>query len=336
MHPSRILIWCAATAVLTASAAAAPDEELLGKAAGYPIGTRGTWFMDERVRVGAFSNLDKLLPHNTLKKAASPLPLPVATPEPRLEYRFEGQTLTIEDFLQRQRITGLLIIKDGQILVERYQYDRTPEHRLVSHSMAKSITSLAIGFVLAEKKIGSLDDKVSKYVPELAGYPYGETSIRSVLRMSSGVQFTETYDGKDDLARFSSIQASKGTIEALRAFAVREVAEGTRFHYASSETPILALVVRAVTGKTLSDYLTERLWQPMGAEADATWINTTGGLERAGGNFNAVLRDYGRLGVLLANDGAVGGKQILPRDYLLEATDWHKQADAFAPGRATP
>lgn len=336
MHPSRILIWFAATAALTSSAAAAPDEELLGKAAGYPIGTRRTWFMDERVRVGAFSNLDKLLPHNTLQKAASPLPLPVAQPPPTLQYRFENQPLGVEDFLQRQRVTGLLIIKDGQILVERYQYDRTPQHRLVSHSMAKSITSLAVGFALAEKKIGSLDDKVSKYVPELAGYPYGETTIRGVLRMSSGVQFTETYDGKDDLAKFSSLQATKGTVEALRAFTIREAAEGTRFHYASSETPLLALVVRAVTGKTLSSYLTERLWQPMGAEADATWINTPDGLERAAGNFNAVLRDYGRLGVLLANDGAIGGKQILPKDYLLEATDWHKQPDAFAPNRATP
>ena len=98
---------------------------------------------------------------------------------------------------------------------------------------------------------------------------------------------------------------------------------------------VLALVVNAVTGKTLSEYLTERLWQPMGAEADATWIRDINGLEAALGNFNAVLRDYGRLGVLLANDGAVGGKQILPRSFLLEATDWRKQPAQFAPGQAT-
>ena len=336
MSANRILISCAAIAVLVSSASAAPDEELLGRSAQYPIGTRATWFLDERVRVGAFSNLDKLLPHNTLGKATTPLPLPVVEPGRRFEYSFEGQPLTIDDFLQRQRITGLLIIKDGKILVERYQYDRTQAHRFVSHSMAKSIASLAVGFALAEKKIGSLDDKASTYVSALAGYPYGETTIRNVLRMSSGVAFKEVYDGKDDLARFSLIQATRGTVDALRAFTVREVAEGTRFHYASSETPILALVVRAATGKTLSEYLTERLWQPMGAEADATWINTSDGLERAGGNFNAVLRDYGRLGVLLANDGALGGKQILPKEYLLEATDWRKQPDAFAPGRATP
>ena len=82
--------------------------------------------------------------------------------------------------------------------------------------------------------------------------------------------------------------------------------------------------------------MTRRLWQPMGAEADATWIRTRDGTESGGGNFNAVLRDYGRLGILLANDGAVGGKQIVPKEYLLEATDWRRQPEAFAPRKATP
>jgi CubicO group peptidase (beta-lactamase class C family) len=96
------------------------------------------------------------------------------------------------------------------------------------------------------------------------------------------------------------------------------------------------VLLRAVTGTTLSAYLTERLWQPMGAEADATWIRTKDGTEVAAGGFNAILRDYGRLGVLLANDGAVGAKQVVPKDYLLEATDWRRQSAAFAPGQATP
>jgi CubicO group peptidase (beta-lactamase class C family) len=87
---------------------------------------------------------------------------------------------------------------------------------------------------------------------------------------------------------------------------------------------------------TLSEYLTPRLWQAMGAEATATWIRTPDGTETGSGSFNAILRDYGRLGVLLANDGALGGRQIVPRDYLLEATDWRRQPDAFTPGKATP
>jgi len=336
MKACRVLIRCAVLAPLISLAVAAPDEERLGKSAGYPIGTRANWFFEERVRVGSFSNLDMLYPHNRLKRPASPLPLPVAAAELKFNYKFEDRTLGVDDFLQRQRITGLLIIKDGEILLERYQYDRQPTHRLLSQSMAKPIVCLAVGLALAEGKIASLDDKVSKYVPKLAGYPYGETSIRNILRMASSVRFKEAYDGKDDLARFSSIRSTRGAIEALRAFTVRDAREGTRFHYASSETVVLAVLIRAVTGQTLSEYLTERLWQPMGAEADATWISDIDGLENALGSFNAVLRDYGRLGVLLANDGAVGGKQILPKDFLLEATDWRKQPDAFAPGRATP
>jgi CubicO group peptidase (beta-lactamase class C family) len=335
MRPGLILMRCAAFVVLASSAAAAPDEDLLGKASGYPAGTRGSWFFDESVRVGSFSNLDRLLPHYTLNKAASPSPLPTAASEPKLEYRFENQNHTLDDFLSRQRITGLLVIKDGEILLERYQYDRKPTDRLVSHSMAKSIVSIAVGMALAEGKIASLDDPVAKYEPKLAGSAYGETSIRNVLRMSSGVAFNEVYDGKDDLARFGNLRGTRGAIDALRAFGPREVEQGTRFHYASSETIILAVLLRAVTGTTLSAYLTERLWQPMGAEADATWIRARDGIEVAAGSFNAILRDYGRLGVLLANDGAVGARQVVPKDYLLEATDWHRQPEAFAPRRAT-
>jgi CubicO group peptidase (beta-lactamase class C family) len=92
--------------------------------------------------------------------------------------------------------------------------------------------------------------------------------------MSSGVAFKEVYDGKDDLAKFSILRHSQGSIEALRASKTREAEQGTGFHYASSETVILAVLLRAVTGTTLSEYLTGRLWQPMGAEADATWIKT--------------------------------------------------------------
>jgi CubicO group peptidase (beta-lactamase class C family) len=210
MRPGLILIRCAAFVVLASSAAAAPDEDLLGKASGYPVGTRGSWFFDETVRVGSFSNLDRLLPHYTLNKAASPLPLPTAASELKLEYRFENQSHTLDDFLSRQRITGLLVIKDGGILLERYQYDRKPTDRFVSHSMAKSIVSIAVGMALAEGKIASLDDPVSKYEPKLAGSPYGETSIRNVLRMSSGVPFNEVYDGKDDLTRFGNLRGARG------------------------------------------------------------------------------------------------------------------------------
>jgi CubicO group peptidase (beta-lactamase class C family) len=326
-----------AAALLAGTAArAAPDEELLGKSRGYPVGTRATWFFDEAVRVGSFTHLDTLLPHHTLKKAAAPLPLPRAATEPAIVYSFRGERRTLADYLDRQRVTGLLVIRDGEIVVERYQYDRNNKHRFVSQSMAKSIVSLGIGLALADGKIRSLDDKASDYLPELKGNVYGETTLRNLLRMSSGVKFSEEYDGKDDLAKFARMQATKGTLAGLKLFGERESPQGERFHYASIETSALGAVLHAATGRSLSDFIGERLWQPLGAESDATWIVGGDGLERAGGNFNATLRDYGRLGVLLANDGARDGKQIVPKDYLLEATDWHRHPAAFAPKASGP
>ncbi len=321
---------------LISPALAGPDEDILGKADGYPVGTLANWFFDERVRVGSFSHVDDIIPYLSVPKSTSPLTLPKAARVPQLGYKFEQQSYIIDDFLAHQRVTGLLVIKDGQIFAERYQYDRKDTDRFISHSMAKSITSLAIGIALAEKKIASLDDTVAKYEPKLAGSPYGETTIRNILRMSSGVPFDESYNGKDDLTRFVMTRRSQGSIAALRELTTREVEQGTRFHYASSETVDLVMVLLAVTGMPLTDYLTPRLWQPIGAEADATWSKAADGTVAGMGSFNAILRDYGRLGVLLANDGVAGGKQIVPKDYLLDATDWHRQPEAFRPYKATP
>ena len=336
MRRTMILLPVLALLAQSFAAQAAPDEELLGKSSGYPLGTPQTWFFGEHVRVGSFSHLDEILPHHALTKSVTPLPLPKAANAPDISYRFEERDNSLDDFLAHQRVMGFLLIKDGQVLTERYQYDRTAQNRFVSHSMAKSIVSLAVGIALAEKKIASLDDTVAKYVPKLAGNAYGDTTIRNILRMSSGVAFSEEYDGKDDLTRFARVRAVYDSIMALREFNTREAEQGTRFHYASSETVVLTVLLREVTGVTLSEYLTPRLWQPMGAEADATWITTADGTEWGMGSFNATLHDYGRLGILLANEGAVGERQIVPKDYLLDATDWHRQPQAFGPRKATP
>src|ERR1700744_3838540 len=250
MQPGKILTLSVAIVALAFPAIAAPDEQQLGKAAGYPIGKRGSWFYDESVRVGSFSNLDKLLAHYTLTKPASSLPLPAAAPETNIEYRFDNATYTLDDFLAHQRVTGLLLIKDGEVLFERYQYERNAANRFVSHSMAKSIVSIAIGMALAEGKIASLDDKAAKYEPKLAGHAYGETSIRNLLRMSSGVTFTEVYDENDDLARFSRLRIAEGSVASVNEFSAREVEQGMRFHYASIETVVLAVVLRQATGMT--------------------------------------------------------------------------------------
>ncbi|MDB5764486.1 MAG: serine hydrolase [Herminiimonas sp.] len=325
---------------------AAPDEDKLGKAQGYPAGTAANWFFQESVRVGSFSMQGEIPgifggKANVLAPSDAPMALPRSAHEPSIRWNIDHlKNLTVDDYLSRQRIMGLMIVKDGVIQVERYQYDRKPSQRFLSNSMAKSITSLAVGIALQEGKIKSLDDRADRYAPKLAGTLYGETTIRNLLRMASGAHFTEVYDGKDDLARFNAAAAHGGVETAAAIIAERDAPQGTRFSYASAETDMLAAVLHGALGMSLSEYITPRLWQATGAETSALWRADKTGLERAAGNFNATLRDYARLGVVLANDGVRPDdpqhKQIIPREFLLEATDWHRVPEAFRPGKATP
>jgi CubicO group peptidase (beta-lactamase class C family) len=331
-------------AVSLAPAFAAPDEEKLGKAQGYPVGNARNWFYDESVRVGSFSNQGEIEgifggKANVLAASSAPMPLTKAEQEPRIRWGLDNwKNLGVDQYLAHERIMGLMIIKDGVIQVERYQYDRTPAQRFVSNSMAKSIVSLAVGIALQEGKIASLDDRADKYAPKMAGTLYGETTIRNLLRMSSGAHFDERYDGKDDLERFGRAVIKGGVEEAAHVITVRDAPQGTRFSYASAETEVLAGVLRGATGTSVSEYLSARLWQAIGAETSALWRAERTGLERAAGNFNATLRDYGRLGIVLANDGMRPDtqQQVIPRDYLLDATDWRRAPAAFRPRTATP
>jgi CubicO group peptidase (beta-lactamase class C family) len=122
-------------------------------------------------------------------------------------------------------------------------------------------------------------------------------------------------------------QQGPGGADTVSTFTKRDVPAGTRFSYSSGESEVLGLVLRAATGRNLSEYLSEKIWQPMGAEADATWLIDAGGYETGYMGINATLRDWGRLGMLLANDGALCAndgkldcKQIIPAEWVRAAT----------------
>ncbi len=317
-------------ALQMSGAIAAPDESLLGKEAGYPIGTANTLGQD-RFKVGSLTAMDQVFPFNPIRKGSGRFDFQRVAVEPAITYQFKGSTYSIDDYMARQRVTGLLVIKDGEILIERYQYGRKDSDKFYSMSMGKSITSLAIGLALSEGKIRSLDDKAAIYVPDLAGAAYGETSIRDLLRMSSGVRFSEDYSGNDDNTAMLWMSLRHGLLEFLKRYSERTAAPGERFYYASSETTVLGFVVRGATGTSLAEYISEKLWRPLGAESDAFWSTDAKGAERASAGFNATLRDYGRLGWLLANDGALNGVQILPKEYVLEATSWKRHPPQFHP-----
>ena len=313
---------------------ASPDEDPLGRVSGYPVAPKLGQAFQEPYRVGSFSAMDSISPHCVLEPSTNPLPLPNTDTEPPFRYRFDGKSFTLDDYMQRQRVTALLVLKDGQIVAQRSGYDRKPEARLLSNSMAKTIVALALGKALETGHIHSLEDTAETYEPRLAGTIYGQTRIINLLRMASGAKFVEDYSGKDDLARFNQAAREQGVAAAAKVITERLAPQGTLFNYASAETQMLGLVLRGATGQTLCQYVSDNLWQPMGAESRATWLTfPKESLEMASGNFNATVRDYARLGWLMANDGQRDGRSIISRNYLLSMTDANQQPEMFRPGR---
>lgn len=316
------------------SAVAAPDEDLLGKANGYPVGRNLKQAYDESHRVGSFSAMDSIAPSCSLAPSDKPVPLLKATEEPRFTYRFRGRTFTLDDYLQHQRTTALLVVHDGHIVAERYSYGRMPEMRMLSNSMAKTITALGVMKALEEGLIRSLDDKAQDYVPDLEGSLYGQTRLVDLLRMASGARYVEDYSPQDDRAKFNDTARRQGYKAAMRQVTERASEAGERFNYAGAQTQVLALVLRAATRRSLCDYVGEKIWQPIGAESRATWLlNPADQVEVAQGGFNATVRDYARLGLMLAADGQVGGTAVVSREHLLDMTDAARQPEAFRPGR---
>jgi CubicO group peptidase (beta-lactamase class C family) len=323
--------------------ATGPNAELYGAKEGYPLPDimdarrRGDpW--EPKYRVGAFTHLDQIYPTRLVQRAGSAWKFKCSTAE--IYYEFRGNRLPLTEYMSRNPVTGLLIAKDNQILFERYQYARTDHDRFVSQSMVKSITGLLIGIAVSEGAIKSVDDISETYVPGFRGSEYGKTPIRDLLHMSSGVDFGETRDGGRDLDRLwngmgiAAPTTKIGTVESIVQFNQRIAPAGTRFYYASIEPDVLGMVLHNAVNKSASDYLREKVWEPIGAEADAQWLIDAEGFELAHFGFNAVLRDYARLGRLLAHDGAWEGKQIVPAQWMIDATTVRASAAYLLPGRA--
>jgi CubicO group peptidase (beta-lactamase class C family) len=330
-------------ALASFAATAAPDEDLLGKAEGYPVQRFGPDFslFREEYKIGTFSQMDQVLWPRRIASGGTPSPLPAATaPLPPITYTFEGKRYTLDDFLARQRITGLLVIKDGRVLLERYQYDRHAAHRLASFSMAKTVTGMLVGLALRDGRIASLDDPAQKYAPQLKDSAWGPVTIRNLLRMSSGVRWSDkAAPGLDsDVARLTAesyYQRGRGGASAVTWVKQSDHPQGTYFNYNSAETFVLGVVLREALGQDLATYFAEKVWKPIGAEGDASWLIDRSGLEAANCCINARLRDYARLGMLLAQDGVWDGQEVLPREFVLDATDPARQPDYLQPRKAT-
>jgi CubicO group peptidase (beta-lactamase class C family) len=259
--------------------------------------------------------------------SASPTPLPLPA----------GAPLTIpgiDAYMADQRSAGLVIIHDGNVRFERFGLDFDARGRWTSFSVAKSLTSTLVGAAIQDGHIGSLDDRVSGYIPDLRGSAYDDVSIRQLLTMSSGVRWNEDYeDPHSDVAQFNNATPAEGmdaTVSYLRKLP-RAHPPGTVWNYNTGETNLIGVLVSSATGRPLSEYLQEKVWHPAGMEAPATWLLGKSGHEIAGCCIQAATRDFARFGLFVLANGNVGGEQIVPPRWFDEAI--RGQIEIGVPGR---
>jgi CubicO group peptidase (beta-lactamase class C family) len=232
-----------------------------------------------------------------------------------------------------QRLAGLIVIQDGRVRLERYGLGFSGAGRWTSFSVAKSFTSTLVGAAIQDGHIASLSDPVTRYIPELEGSGYDGVTVAQLLSMQSGVRWNEDYtDPNSDVALFN-LQQPEGGLDPVTAYMrrlPRAHAPGTQWNYNTGETNLIGVLVERATGKTLADYLSEKVWQPFGMEADAGWVLNSGGREISGCCMSISLRDYGRFGMFVLAGGRAGDQQIVPQGWFDSAG--RKQADIGRPG----
>jgi CubicO group peptidase (beta-lactamase class C family) len=326
--------------VFVIAAAALPEQTTPGStgAEPYPIGTRQNFTAPE-YSSASFRSMERIFSTRRVPRSESASPLARASEPFTVRYRYEGAERGVDELVARTETTGLLVLHDGTILHEGYYRGADETSRFLSMSVGKSFVSTLVGLAIAEKLIASVDEPVTRYLPELRGTGYDGVSIEHILQMSSGIAFTEEYDQPDSdvFKLFAPMIDGVGRLNQVAASFGRAREPGSKFYYASNDTQILGMLVARVTGKTLSAWMAEKLWSPLGAESDALWLTDRpgdDGMEMAFGGLNVTLRDYGRFGLLMAREGKHGGRQLLPGGWVERATVPH--SPQVMPGKLYP
>ncbi len=278
-------------------------------------------FWEPRQKVAGFRNIEKIFPTRNINAGGASFPLPEDKRDlGGVKITDADKTLTVDEYFVQQKVAGLLVIKDGKIVYERYGLGNTPQSRWVSFSVAKSVVSILIGAAIKDGYIKDLDERVTDYLPRLKGSAYEKVTIGDLLQMASGVRWNEDYaDPKSDVN-----QADWSTL-GLYAFLrskPREADPGKEFNYNTAETNLVGTLLRSAIGNNLSTYLAEKIWRPFGMESDATWLlSEPGGGESGGCCISATLRDYGRIGLFALNGGRLAdGTEVIPRDWMDKST----------------
>jgi len=279
-------------------------------------------FWNTAQKVAGFRNMETLAWTRRVAAGDHSLPLPEA-PVDLSAFRFthDGKIYSIDDYIRSHNVAGLIVVQDGKILFERYALGNSEDSLWLSWSVAKSVTSLLVGAAIQDGYIESVDEKVSDYLPRLKGSSYDDVTIRDLMQMASGVEWNEDY--ADPLADINTIVWDTLSVYEQLRHKPRFAEPGAEYNYNTAETNLVGTLVRAAIGNNLSNYLSQKIWQPFGMEHDALWnLSEDGGGEFGGSSLNASLRDYARIGLFVMNNGRTGaGEQVLPADWIAKSTE---------------
>ena len=268
------------------------------------------WSQPQRDR--NFRAMETVFPGHVVRAGKRVRPLPAGRP-------LRIAAADVDAAMAHLRIAGLLVVQDGKIRLERYALGYGPSGRWTSFSVAKSFTSTLVGAAIRDGYIRSINDPVTRYVPDLAGGGYDGVTIRQLLTMTSGVKWNEDYtDPNSDVARMFSEAVPAGrdpTVWYMRKLP-RESAPGTKWVYKTGETNLIGVLVERATKKSLAEYLSEKVWKPWGMERDAFWMTNPAGSEVSGCCLSVSLHDYARMGLFALS----GGKGVVPDGWFAQAT----------------
>ncbi len=299
--------------------------------------------LDAPVNTLTFHSMDQLFYTRGVTRSGPVWELPRRDVPLAFGYTAGGGSHAAEEFAGRTYTNALLIVKHGTIVHEEYRNLTDGHSHFISFSMAKSITSMLIGIALEEGRIHSLDDKIGQYIPELKNSGYGDVSIRDVMRMRSGVAYDERYDfGVKSQAQQMFEEALVQNVKRFADMAgdlKRTQPPGQRFNYSTMDTAVLGWMLERAVKQPIATYMSTKLWEPLGAEADAFWIadGVPGvGRELNGMGFNAVARDYARLGQLMLQKGSLHGRQLVPKTWVELSTASTPIEGPPPPGSSVP
>ena len=285
------------------------------------LGEKGILFWDQEQKLSGYPNIHKIFPSRLIKGTEEPSLLPKSGAAlSDFSYSYKGKMLDITDYFNQLNTTGLIVVKDKQVVLEQYALGHSKEKTWISFSIAKSVVSMLFGAAIKDGYINSVNDKATEYLPSLSRGAYNNVTIKDLLQMSSGVDWNEDYEDPN-----SDVASSPFRILQLLDYMDNLDSKsdpGKIFNYNTGETNLAGAVLRAAIGNNLSTYLHKKIWAPFGMESDAHWmLDEVDGVEYGGCCINATLRDYARLGLFAMHNGTLAsGQQVLPDGWMKEST----------------